>query len=139
MRTLFTLLFVVLFSLPLAARDGGKNMKISVHANNATTIFQLNDSQAAKAFYAQLPLNIEVENYSHNEKIFYPPKKLTTAGTPLADARTGTLAYYAPWGDVVIFYKDFGTASGLYELGHAVSGMEHIKDLSGMIKVEIAD
>jgi hypothetical protein len=32
----------------------------------------------------------------------------------LADARTGTLAYYAPWGDVVMFYKEFGTASGLY-------------------------
>jgi len=138
MRALFSI-FMVLLTLPLAARDGGNNMKISVHSNGNTTVFQLNDSQAAKDLYAQLPLSIEVENYSHNEKIFYPPKKLATSDTPLADARTGTLAYYAPWGDVVIFYKEFGTASGLYELGHAVSGMEHIKDFSGMIKIETAD
>ncbi|WP_345974623.1 cyclophilin-like fold protein [Sulfurimonas sp. HSL3-7] len=139
MRALLSMIIIVLLTLPLAARDEGKKMKISVHANNNTTIFQLNDSQAAKELYAQLPLSIKVENYSHNEKIFYPPKKLSTTGTPLADARTGTLAYYAPWGNVVIFYKDFGTANGLYELGHAVSGMEHIKDFSGMIKVETTD
>lgn len=139
MRALFSMIFVVLLTLPLTARDGGKNMKISVHANSNTTVFQLNDSQAAKDLYAQLPLSIEVENFSNNEKIFYPPKKLATSDTPLANARTGTLAYYAPWGDVVMFYKDFGTASGLYELGHAVSGMEHIKDFSGMIKIETTD
>jgi hypothetical protein len=139
MRTLFTLLFLVLFSLSLAARDGGKKMKISVHANGNTTVFQLNDSQAARELYAQLPLSIGVENYSHNEQIFYPPKKLATTGTPSADARTGTLAYYTLWGDVVMFYKEFGTANGLYELGHAVSGTEHIKDFSGMIKIETTD
>jgi len=139
MRALFSLIFMALLILPLAASDGGKKMKISVNANGNTTVFQLNDSRAAKDLYAQLPLNIEVEDYSHNEKIFYPPKKLATSDTPLADARAGTLAYYAPWGDVVMFYKTFGTASGLYELGHAVSGMEHIKDLSGMIKIETAD
>jgi len=139
MRVLFGIIFMVLLALSLTARYEGKNMKISVHSNGNTTVFQLNDSQAAKDLYAQLPLSIEVEDYSHNEKIFYPPKKLGTSDTPLADARTGTLAYYAPWGDVVMFYQDFGTASGLYGLGHAVSGMEHIKDLSGMIKIETAD
>lgn len=34
-------------------------------------VFQLNDSIAAKALYEQLPLSIQVENYSNNEKIFY--------------------------------------------------------------------
>ena len=114
-------------------------MIINVHSNGKSTVFQLNDSQAAKDFYTQMPMNIEVENYSHNEKIFYPPNKLATSNTPLANAMTGTLAYYAPWGNVVMFYKDFGTASGLYELGHAFSGIEHIKNLSGTIQIEKVD
>jgi len=114
-------------------------MHISVRSNGNSTLFQLNDSPAARALYVQLPLRIDVENYGRNEKIFYPPEKLSTANTPLADARTGTLAYYAPWGNVVMFYKDFGMAGGLYELGQAVSGGEHIQKMSGAIRLEKAD
>jgi len=102
-------------------------MQISVTANGNTTVFELNNSPAARDLYAQLPLSIEVENYSNNEKIFYPPKKLNTADTPQADARAGTLAYYAPWKDVVMFYGRFGSAAGLYELGYAVSGSGYIR------------
>ena len=111
-------------------------MKIKVVANGKTTVFKLNSSQAAKDLYAQLPLSISVENYGNNEKIFYPPKKLNTTDTPQADARVGTLAYYAPWGNVVMFYGTFGSAAGLYELGHAVSGSENIQGMSGTIRIE---
>jgi hypothetical protein len=111
-------------------------MQIIVKANGKTTVFELNNSPAARDLYAQLPLSIKVENYSNNEKIFYPPKKLNTTDTPQADAQAGTLAYYAPWGDVVIFYHSFGSASGLYELGHAVSGSEYIHGMSGTIQIE---
>ncbi|BBO74224.1 hypothetical protein DSCW_16410 [Desulfosarcina widdelii] len=111
-------------------------MNLSVTANGNTTVFELNNSAAAKSLYAQLPLRIEVENYGSNEKIFYPPKKLDTADTPQAAAHeTGTLAYYAPWGDVVMFYGRFGGAAGLYTLGHAVSGSEYIRGMSGTIRV----
>ena len=112
------------------------SMKIRVTSNNKTTVFELNNSQAAQDLYAQLPLSIKVENYSDNEKIFYPSKKLNTKDTPLADAKEGTLAYYAPWGDVVMFYGSFGSAAGLYELGLAVSGSEHINEMTGTLQVE---
>jgi len=111
-------------------------MKINVKANGNTTVFELNNSPAAKELYAQLPLSITVEDYSNNEKIFYPPEKLNTSDTPKADARAGTLAYYAPWGDVVMFYGRFGSAAGLYELGHAISGSEYIQGMSGTIQIE---
>jgi len=139
MKALFMMIFIALFTLPLAARDGGNLMQISVHATGNTTRFQLNDSPAAKALYDQLPLTIEVEDYGSNEKIFYPPKKLATEDTPLADAKAGTLAYYAPWGDVVMFYKDFGRAGGLYALGQVVSGGKHIKNMSGTVQIEKSD
>lgn len=111
-------------------------MVINVTANGETTVFRLNDSTAARELYAQLPLSIKVENCSNDEKIFYPPKKLNTDGTPNADAKAGTLAYYAPWGDVVMFYGNFGSAPGLYELGHAVSGSEYISGMAGTIRIE---
>jgi hypothetical protein len=111
-------------------------MQISVESNGNTTVFELNDSLAARELYAQLPLNIKVENYSNNEIIFYPPKKLNTDDTPQADARAGTLAYYAPWGDVVMFYGNFGSAAGLFELGHAISGSKYIHGMSGTIQIE---
>jgi hypothetical protein len=111
-------------------------MQISVNANGNKIIFELNNSPAARDLFAQLPLSIKVENYSNNEKIFYPPKKLNTADTPQADAQEGTLAYYAPWGNVVMFYGSFGSAVGLYELGHATSGSEYIPEMSGNIDVE---
>jgi hypothetical protein len=112
------------------------SMTVRVTANNKTTVFELNNSQAARDLYAQLPLSINVENYSDNEKIFYPPRKLNTTDAPHADARAGTLAYYAPWGNVVMFYGNFGSATGLYELGHAVSGTEHINGMTGTIRIE---
>ncbi len=113
-------------------------MNIVVTSGKNVTTFKLNNSLAAKDLYAQLPLTIAVETYGSNEMIFYPPKKLDVTGTHASNAKAGTLAYYAPWGDVVMFYKDFGRASGLYELGHVDSGGEHIPKMSGMIRVERA-
>lgn len=112
-------------------------MQITVTCNGKTIVYELNDSQAAKDLYAQLPLEIEVENYGSNEKIYYPPTKLNTSNTPLVkSAHAGTLAYYAPWADVVMFYGSFGSASGLYELGEAIQGTESIRTLSGSIRIE---
>ncbi|MBC04858.1 cyclophilin-like fold protein [Thalassospira sp.] len=112
-------------------------MQITVSTNGVSIAYELNDSTASKELYAQLPMTIEVEDYGGLEKIFYPPNKLATSDTPLVKkANVGTLAYYAPWGDVVMFYKGFGSASGLYELGHAVSGADQITSLSGTIQIE---
>ena len=111
-------------------------LQISVEgASGQKIVFQLHDSSAAKALYEQLPLSIQVENYSNNEKIFYPPNELDTSDAPLAEGPSGTLAYYAPWGNVVLFYGECGGASGLYELGEAVSGADQIETLSGKIQV----
>lgn len=111
-------------------------MQISISTNESTVIFELGDSRAAKDLYAQLPLSVPVENYSDNEKFFYPPTALDITDTPPhSSGGIGTLAYYAPWDNVVIFYGDASPAGGLYELGHAISGNEHISSMSGTIEV----
>ncbi len=110
-------------------------LQIQVEANDSIIVFKLNDSSAAKSLYDQLPLTIEVQNYSDDEKIFYPPEAFDTSDTPLANAVSGTLAYFEPWGDVVMYYDDFGSYSGLYELGSVVSGEEYISSLNGTVTI----
>ncbi len=110
-------------------------MKIRVQAADYEIIYELNDSLAAQELYKQLPLTLEVKDFSTNEKTFYPPKELDVNGAPLAEANKGTLAYYSPWADVVMFYDYFGKGNNLYELGEAVFGEEDIEKLSGQIEV----
>lgn len=112
--------------------------KIIVKSGKYSITYQLNNSRAAKDLYDQLPFTLKVENYSDNEKIFYPPKGLKTDGTPKSKGRKGSLSYYAPWGDVVMFYGEAGSASGLYELGTVVSGENDISLLSGEITISKA-
>lgn len=104
--------------------------------NNQTIEIELNNSPAANDLYNQLPLSIDLEDYSTNEKIFYPPNKLNTESTPKATPKIGTLAYYEPWGDVVIFYDDFRANNDLYELGHVISGEDIVSELSGTVTIE---
>lgn len=80
----------------------------------------LENSIATQDLMKQLPLTLEFSDYVGTEKIAYPPQKLSTHGesTPYA-GKAGDIAYYAPWGNLAIFYKnsEAGPASGLIYLG----------------------
>ena len=112
-----------------------KEMKIKVTDGNNEVVFLLNDSNAAKSLYEQLPLTLEVENYNSNEKIFYPPNKLDTTDAVEGGGPFGSLAYFSPWGNVIMYYSPFGSYPGLYALGIAVEGSQNIEKLSGTISI----
>lgn len=120
---------------PQSETTGDGIMRICVRSNGYEVVFELNDSAAAKSLYAQLPLTIAVENYSNNEKIFYPPQKLDTENAVDADPVVGSLAYFSPWDNVVMYYGGASPYPGLYALGEAISGAENIKNLSGDIEI----
>ncbi|HJA93539.1 MAG TPA: hypothetical protein H9717_10575 [Candidatus Eisenbergiella merdipullorum] len=113
--------------------------RISVQFGENMVIYELNDGTAADSLYEQLPLTVEAEDYSTNEKIFYPPQALDTSDSPLAQAGAGTLAYYEPWGDVVFFYGSYNGNSSLFELGQAVSGGELVGEMTGTITMEAVE
>lgn len=119
--------------------DTVSQRQISVRFDDNTIVYALNDGSAADSLYEMLPLSIEVEDYSMNEKIFYPEDGLDTSNSPFAKGGSGTLAYYEPWGDVVFFYGEYNENPGLFELGEIVSGEELISQMSGTITIEIAD
>lgn len=116
-----------------------ESTQISVTCGDLQVVYALNDSPAAQSLLSQLPLTVAVEDFSTNEKVFYPPQELDTTDTPLAEGGAGTLAYYAPWGDVVLFYDSFSTNSSLFALGEAVSGAEDISQMTGTITVEVVE
>ena len=110
---------------------------ISVSSKEVQIIYELNDSTAARQLYDQLPLSVEVEDFSTNEKIFYPPLELDPEDALSASGGAGVLAYYTPWGDIVMFYNDFPADDNLFQLGTAIEGEEDISRLSGTVEVKV--
>ena len=95
------------------------------------------ETEVLKGRFAQA--GFEVEDFGTNEKIFYPPQELDASDAPLAQGGAGTLAYYVPWGDVVMFYDDYSQNPSLVELGQVVSGEAWIGQMAGTVTVDIAD
>jgi hypothetical protein len=91
-------------------------LKITIGDNSVEAI--IDDNVTAKDFISMLPLTLILDDFAGTEKISYLSRKLTTQGTPSGcDPDVGDITYYAPWGNLAIFYKDYGYASGLVKLG----------------------
>lgn len=100
-------------------------IKISIKFDGQTVIADLKDNASSRDLIAQLPLTLNFEDYHATETIAYLPRKLATQDAPDGfDPSVGTVAYYAPWGDLALFYKDFGYSKSLVHLGSIVSGLD---------------
>lgn len=95
-------------------------MRIRLTIDGHETHATLNDSPAARDLASLLPLTVKLEDFHGTERIGYPPRKLTTDGAPPPSAaKAGDLAYYAPWGNLALFYHDGPAPSAdLLILGH---------------------
>ncbi|MDY4376827.1 cyclophilin-like fold protein [Pectobacterium brasiliense] len=113
------LALISLFSTAAIARNAQeKPMKLQIILNDKTITATLNDSQTSREFAALLPLTLQLDDYAREEKTSDLPSRLSTAGAPAGTAaRKGDLAIYAPWGNLVIFYKPHGYVTGLIKLG----------------------
>src|SRR2546423_841201 len=107
-------------------------MKIRLTINGKAISATLITNATAKDFLSLLPMTLTLEDYAATEKIAYPPRKLSTAGAPPGtDPSVGDIAYYAPWGNLAIFYKDAPYAKGLVTLGRIDSGIERFCKVDG--------
>ena len=88
----------------------------------------LRDNATARDFLALLPVTVTLEDYASTEKIAYLQRKLSTEGAPAgSDPSVGDIAYYAPWGNLAMFYKDAPYARGLLPLGRIDSSMDVLR------------
>ena len=95
------------------------------------------DNATSRDFVSLLPMSLTLEDYAATEKISDLPRRLSTEGAPAgSEPSIGDIAYYSPWGNLAIFYRDFRYSSGLVKLGTIDSGIETL-NVSGSAKVTI--
>ena len=112
-------------------------MKIRITAGGTVMTATLVDNATSRDFVSLLPLTVTLEDYAATEKITYLPRKLSTKGAPAgSEPAMGDVAYYAPWGNLALFYKDFRYSSGLVRLGRIDAGLEALST-PGSLKATI--
>lgn len=100
-------------------------MKLRMTIGSKTATAVLYNNPTSRDFATLLPLTVKMDDYSNTEKIFYPSRKLSSSDAPAGfDPSIGDITLYAPWGNVALFYKDFGYSNGLISLGKITGGME---------------
>ncbi|MCP4561885.1 MAG: MFS transporter [Bosea sp.] len=83
----------------------------------------LEDNPSARDLFSMLPLDVTIGDYSTNEKIAYLPRKLTEEGSGrFGNEAIGDLCYYAPWGNLAMFYGPYRWSRGLIRLGRLDEG-----------------
>lgn len=91
---------------------------ITITVGDATLHAELEQHPAARAFERLLPLTLSMEDYVGKEKIGFLPHKLATQGLQaFGNEAVGDLAYYAPWGNLALFYQPYRYSRGLVRLG----------------------
>ena len=103
----------------------------------------LYDNSVSRDLLSRLPLTLEFSDYNGTEKIARLP-----AGSPgwdtsdapdSCDPAPGDLTMYAPWGNLAVFYRDYGLSPGLVPLGKLDSeGLELFASQTGNFTVEIS-
>ena len=113
-------------------------MKIRIVTGGRTLTATLEHNAATRNFVSLLPLDLTLRDYNQTEKIADLPERLSTDGTPDGiDPEIGDITYYAPWGNLAIFYRDFGYSRGLVRLGRLGSGIEDLAASDdGPIRIE---
>ena len=112
-------------------------MKIRMNVEGKSVTASLLANETSRDFASLLPLTLTLKDYGDTEKIGDLPRKLTTAGAPPGSEPTvGDLAFYAPWGNLAVFLKDFEYSSGLVLVGKLDSGVEAL-NRPGLLKVTI--
>lgn len=96
------------------------------------------NTPAARDLVSLLPLDLTIEDYAHNEKIAYLPRKLTEAGAaPFTDEAVGDVCTYAPWGNLVFFHAPYRYARGLIRLGRIEGSIAPLR-LRGTFPLRVA-
>lgn len=100
----------------------------------------LDDSAAVRDLAAQLPVTVDLLDHGGVEKSGPLPSRLSTQGQPEgADPAAGDLGYYAPGGDLVLYYGDQSYFPGIIVLGRLDGdATARLADLDGPVTVRVA-
>ena len=115
-----------------------ENGRIKLTVNGNEIFVNLDDNQVSREFLGMLPLTLTFEDFNSTEKIATLPDELSKEGLPSGyTPEVGDFSYYAPWGNISVFYKDFRYSNSLYKLGTIESGTEIFENMNGDFEVTI--
>ena len=115
--------------------DAPKRVKFTWSGGEA--VAELNGSQSAESLWAMLPVTVDFKDFNGVERIAYTEKELSAEGAPEScTPEAGTLALYAPWGNLSVFYKPFRESRGLVPLGRFVEGADKVSTLGEAVRIE---
>ena len=139
-RNLLTACFVIgvagWLAIPGQAEEGTQ-MKIKFDIDGTPVVTTLEDNPTSRSLIDMLPLTVTLEDYAATEKIARLPGPLSTQGAPAGmEPKTGDFTYYAPWGNLAIFTKDFRHSVGLVKLGRIEQGFSTLK-ATGPVEVTL--
>lgn len=107
------------------------NLDIKIKCGSQVFEAVLWNNPTSLSLVSQMPFTIKLEDYGGVEKIFYPVEALNKENAPAgAKPEIGDIMCYGPWGNVVLFYGDFGYAKGLIPMGNIGNISDLIEALS---------
>ena len=130
------ILFTGLFTMNAFAQN--TRIKLTFEGNEIYAL--INNSKAGNDFLSLLPLSVKAEDFNSTEKIFYLSKKLNIEDEPDGiNPKSGDISYYAPWGNIAIFYKNFRYSNNLIYLGRFenTSDIEKLSNIKGNFDIRI--
>ncbi|MBW1654551.1 cyclophilin-like fold protein [Flavobacterium quisquiliarum] len=114
-------------------------MKLKIQIGDKQVEAVLYNNPTSQDFAALLPLTLTLRDYNRTEKVSDLNKRLTIQNAPNGYAAfVGDLTYYAPWGNLALFYKNYTYATGLISIGKITSGIEAFSTQDAVVvKIEL--
>lgn len=110
---------------------GSDTVRVSLEWNGGRAEMVLEDNATTRDFISKLPMTLNIEDFNNTEKIGYMDNTLIADDEARGcDPEPGTVALYAPWGNLSIFYKDWDASDDLVSMGYVESGLEQIEAIS---------
>ena len=136
MKILTAVCVMALLVIASAAWAGApKRVKFTWSGGEA--VAELNGSPSTESLWAMLPVTVDFKDFNGVERIAYTEKELSAEGAPEScTPDAGTLALYAPWGNLSVFYKPFRESRGLVPLGRFVEGADKVSTLGEAVRIE---
>ena len=116
------------------------NKRIKLSFDNEELYVTLEHNNSTQDFLKMLPLTIKFEDYNNTEKIAMLDTKLDTTDAPSGyNPQIGDFAYYAPWGNLSVFYKNFRYSNSLIKLGTFENGIDKMKNIVDGTEIKIEE
>lgn len=111
------------FLVPAVAR--AQALRLQFRFDDQVVTYTLFDNPTVRDLLSMLPLELEIEDFSTNEKIVHLPRRLDEGGfEAFGDETPGDLCYFLGWGNLALFHGEYTFRNDLIRLGHIEGPME---------------